>query len=295
MVSTAPACQFRRMSSILPLAAGQSDVHMSAPRVVVPNGDLSRIGRRLTEIATELTTGRRGPGLAMCRRPSRPLARPLTLLLDAKGGDIVACNLQFGRGAWWALSELVDEVGRIARAALDPGASRERGWTARREDGESLACFATTFDDANGGPSLVLVTVVDEQAEPERVESGAPAKLLVDTRLPMWALDQRTLRMVDVNDAAVAAYGYSREKLLGMRLTDLVADPAEVPALVTSFAEWTGAEDLRWEGNHRCADGDLAQVELLMRASDNGGAPIAFVLGRVAAGISGTWTSMRIA
>jgi len=294
MVTAAWACQLRRMSSILPIAIGSSDVHVSAPRVVVPDGDLSRIGRRLTEIATELTTGRRGPGLATCRRPSRRLARPLSLLLDAKGGDIVACNLQFGSGAWWALSELVEEVGRIARAALDPGASRERGWTVHRQDGESLACFATTFDDPQRGASLVLVTVVDEHV-PEPAEAGSPAKLLVDTRLPMWAIDQRTLRLVDVNDAAVAAYGYPRDALLGMRLTDMVADPAEVPGLVTSFAEWTGCEDLRWEGNHRCADGELAQVELLMRASDNCGAPIAFVLGRVTAGISGTWTSMHIA
>jgi PAS domain S-box-containing protein len=290
MVTAARGCQFRRMSSILPVAIDPSDVHVHALRASAPAGDLSRIGRRLTEIATELTAARRGPGLATCRRHAPSLARPLTLLLDVQGGDIVACNLQFGRGAWWALSELVDEVGRIARESLDPRAPRERGWTTRRTHRESLACFATTFDDVRGSPVLVLVTVVEEL-----LEAVAPGRLLVDTRLPMWAVDRRTLRLLDANDAVVAAYGYSREKLLGMRLTDLMADPAEIPGLVTSLAEWSGAEDLRWEGSHRCADGDLAQVELLMRASDDGGAPIAFVLGRVAPGVSGTWSTMRIA
>lgn len=290
MVTAARPCHVRRMSSILPLSIDPSDVHSNAVRVPAPAGDLSRIGRRLTEIATELTTARRGPGLASCKRPAPSLTHPLTLLLDVRGGDIVACNLQFGRGAWWALSDLVEEVGRIARESLDPRAPRERGWTTRRTHRESLACFATTFDDARGCPVLVLVTVVEEL-----LEAAAPGRLLIDTRLPMWAVDRRTLRLLDVNDAVVAAYGHSRDTLLGMRLTDLMADPAEVPAFVTALAEWSGAEDLRWEGNHRCADGDLAQVEMLMRASDDGGAPIAFVLGRVAPGVSGTWSTMRIA
>jgi signal transduction histidine kinase len=39
--------------------------------------------------------------------------------------------------------------------------------------------------------------------------------------LPMWVHDVATLRVLEVNDAAVRGYGYSREEFLAMRVTDV--------------------------------------------------------------------------
>jgi PAS domain S-box-containing protein/putative nucleotidyltransferase with HDIG domain len=39
--------------------------------------------------------------------------------------------------------------------------------------------------------------------------------------LPMWIYDLDTLRVIEVNDAAIAQYGYARDEFLGMRMTDL--------------------------------------------------------------------------
>ena len=48
---------------------------------------------------------------------------------------------------------------------------------------------------------------------------------------PMWVFDRETMRFLDVNDAAVQTYGYSREEFLRMKIVDI--RPAEdVPELL---------------------------------------------------------------
>ena len=48
---------------------------------------------------------------------------------------------------------------------------------------------------------------------------------------PMWIYDCATLRFVSVNDAAVQAYGFSREEFLGMTLLD-IRPPEEKPTFL---------------------------------------------------------------
>ncbi len=58
-------------------------------------------------------------------------------------------------------------------------------------------------------------------------------QMFVHHPLPMWVYDVETLRFVDVNDAAVTAYGYSRDEFLTMRITDI--RPPEDAGEVGSF------------------------------------------------------------
>ena len=44
--------------------------------------------------------------------------------------------------------------------------------------------------------------------------------LFQDNPLPMWVYDGETLRFLEVNEAAVAHYGYSREEFLNMTVAD---------------------------------------------------------------------------
>ena len=83
---------------------------------------------------------------------------------------------------------------------------------------------------------------------------------------PMWIYDALSLRFLDVNGAAIAQYGWSREEFLQMTLADL-RPPEDVPAMeaqvraarapdaagVTSSGPW----------RHRCKNGR----ELLVRVS----------------------------
>ena len=85
--------------------------------------------------------------------------------------------------------------------------------------------------------------------------------------LPMWVYDIETLAFREVNDAAVAHYGYSRDEFLAMRIAD-IRPPEDVPRLVQEI------EALRELGNrerprgssdswrHRLKDGRIRSVEL---------------------------------
>jgi PAS domain S-box-containing protein len=85
--------------------------------------------------------------------------------------------------------------------------------------------------------------------------------------LPMWVYDIETLAFREVNDAAVAHYGYSRDEFLAMRIAD-IRPFEDVPRLVQEI------EALRELGNrerprgssdswrHRLKDGRIRSVEL---------------------------------
>ena len=71
-----------------------------------------------------------------------------------------------------------------------------------------------------------------KQAEAELRESEKQYRLIFDGNpTPMWVFDHETLAFLEVNDAAVQHYGYSREEFLGMKLSD-IRPPEDVPAMM---------------------------------------------------------------
>ena len=76
--------------------------------------------------------------------------------------------------------------------------------------------------------------------------------------LARWVFDARTLRILDVNEAAIRQYGYSREEFLAMGVGGLwPAGTAPRPSPEeASAAAWTGAY------RHRTRDGALIDVEV---------------------------------
>ena len=68
-----------------------------------------------------------------------------------------------------------------------------------------------------------FIDITDRRAVEEALrESGERYRFLFDRNpLPMWVYDVDTLRFADVNDAAIAHYGYSRDEFLSMSLFDI--------------------------------------------------------------------------
>jgi two-component system cell cycle sensor histidine kinase/response regulator CckA len=89
--------------------------------------------------------------------------------------------------------------------------------------------------------------------------------LFRDNPQPMWVFDRETLAILEVNDAATRLYGYSREELLAMRVTDLRQDK-DVPAPVATPApaDRPGQAQAMWR--HRVKDGRLIDVEVAAHA-----------------------------
>ncbi len=78
---------------------------------------------------------------------------------------------------------------------------------------------------------------------------------------PTWVFDLETLRFLEVNDAAVRRYGYSREEFLAMRITDLHA-PEDVPVLQQVLASSGAHPDLSVPWKHLAKDATVIDVDI---------------------------------
>ena len=75
---------------------------------------------------------------------------------------------------------------------------------------------------------------------------------------PMWVYDSATLRFLDVNDAAVRFYGYSRDAFLALSVLD-IRPPEERDRMISAVRDRTDLDDAAvWR--HRKADGSSVDV-----------------------------------
>lgn len=91
---------------------------------------------------------------------------------------------------------------------------------------------------------------------------GAADDVLFDKNpLPLWIYELETFKVVAVNPAAIAKYGYSREEFLNLRLGDLreSRDAAWVESLIRGLAPNTPIRAL-WR--HKLKSGEVIDVEI---------------------------------
>jgi PAS domain S-box-containing protein len=112
---------------------------------------------------------------------------------------------------------------------------------------------------------------------------GRPEKsfeyLFLNNPLPMWIYDLETLNFLDVNQAAIEQYGYSRDEFLSMSLRDI--RPAEdVERLVKDIA--ADRPNLQHSGiwRHVRKDGEVIQVEITSHRLEFQGRDAAMVVAR---------------
>ncbi|MEH1827062.1 MAG: PAS domain S-box protein [Nostoc sp.] len=86
---------------------------------------------------------------------------------------------------------------------------------------------------------------------------------------PMWVYDQNNLQFLDVNEAAVLHYGYSREEFLQMRITDI--RPSEDVCLLLEYLEQNHSNlHFAKQWRHRRKDGQIIDVEIFTQTIDYG-------------------------
>ena len=95
---------------------------------------------------------------------------------------------------------------------------------------------------------------------------------------PMWMYDPGTLRFLDVNEAAVAQYGYTREEFLAMTLRD-IRPPEEQEHLDVAIRE-SARHPGPYHGvfQHRRRDGTLVDVDITAQDVEHQGAPVRVIL-----------------
>jgi PAS domain S-box-containing protein len=214
----------------------------------------------------------------------------LESILDASADAIVGKALDGTIVAWNPAAETLygysaaEAVGRPDSVLTPPGRSGE---AARVMDsvkrGESVARFETVRIRKDGVPIHVSLAVapvrtntgvitgavmvarelgVRKRAAAFRLETEAKFRLLFQANpLPMWVRDCETLRFLDVNHAAVARYGYSRQEFLQLCITDI--HPLEdVPLLLRNLARKRERLEHYGPSRHRFKDGRVVEVEI---------------------------------
>ena len=147
--------------------------------------------------------------------------------------------------------------------------------------------FRTTgrlVHDALGRPTR-NVGATQEVTSQRRTEAALRASeeqlrlLFKSLPVPAWVFDARSLRFLAVNDAAVAAYGYSEEEFLRKTIADI--RPPEDRARLVELAKGLGRgfhESGGWR--HVLADGRVIDVEVTSHDLDFEGVPARVVLAR---------------
>jgi PAS domain S-box-containing protein len=113
------------------------------------------------------------------------------------------------------------------------------------------------------------------------VSDGGEFRLLFENNpVPMWVYDLATLAFLEVNSAAVAQYGYSREEFLRMRITD-IRPPEELERMRDAVAvQVTDGAVLRRRGfwKHRLKDGRIREMETASHGLEFAGRRAALVV-----------------
>ena len=120
--------------------------------------------------------------------------------------------------------------------------------------------------NADGEIETALIIVVDitEQvrAQEARAASERTYRMLFDLHpAPMWVFDAKDLRVLAVNDSAVAAYGYSREEFLQLTI-DRLRPEEEVPRLLQHMRGIDALPRNSGLWRHRRKDGSLIDVQV---------------------------------
>ncbi len=165
---------------------------------------------------------------------------------------------------------------RLGRAPWRERFVKER----RRKDGRIVSIAFNPLPDGGGVMTYSDVTEARyREAELARSEENFRHRFR-NLPLPQWVYSVETLRFLEVNDSALAKYGYTQEEFLAMTLPDIVP-PQDVDRLMHWLAPERINSSHRIEWQHRTKNGRLLDVEAFGRDVDFDGerARITLIIG----------------
>jgi PAS domain S-box-containing protein len=117
-----------------------------------------------------------------------------------------------------------------------------------------------------------------KQVEDTLRESEENFRLMFENNpLPMWVYDQETLAFLEVNEAAIARYGYSRYEFRSMKITD-IRPASDVPSLLENRASERPALQFSNQRRHLLKDGRIIDVEITSHTFSFDGRPAVLVV-----------------
>ncbi|TAN31747.1 PAS domain S-box protein [bacterium] len=101
-----------------------------------------------------------------------------------------------------------------------------------------------------------------------RISKHGYPSLFANSPQPMWIYDVKTLRILDVNQAALERYGYSRDEFLGLTIKD-IRPREDVPKFLELIAD-VPRSDRTGPWRHVLRDGTIIQVLITSHAVEFG-------------------------
>lgn len=211
----------------------------------------------------------------------------IVAITDQKG-IILYANENFCRISKFSANELLGQDHRIISSGYHSPRFIKNLWQTiargniwrgefcnKAKDGELYWVDTTIipFLNEKGKPYQYLSIRIDitEKKKAEGLVKISEEKyrtLFLKSPLPKWIYDNETLKFVEVNEAAIRHYGYSREEFLNMTIKDI--RPAEDLALLLEDVKKIkpGSETNRGNWRHLKKNGELIIVETLAHPID---------------------------
>ncbi|ACZ62011.1 PAS domain S-box protein [Dehalococcoides mccartyi] len=121
--------------------------------------------------------------------------------------------------------------------------------------------------DSDGNFLYYLAMIMDITARKEAEDALQKYKLIAeDSRDIILFMDRITGQILEANNAAVKAYGYSRKELLTMKIQDLSNPQAKM--LTEKQIDYAYAHGMLFETSHMRKDGSIFPVEVSSRGAD---------------------------
>jgi PAS domain S-box-containing protein len=125
---------------------------------------------------------------------------------------------------------------------------------------------SVVYNPLPGGGGVMTYSDVSEAREREmRLEEGEARfrSLFRHSPMPMWVYTVDGRQILEVNEAAIATYGYSREEFLGLTLLDL-RPPEEADRLRQYLHDMSANGLYAGTWRHRYKDGRIADVDVYL-------------------------------
>ncbi len=102
-------------------------------------------------------------------------------------------------------------------------------------------------------------------------------KLFTNNPIPMWIYDSNSLNIIDVNDAAINLYGYSRDEFLNLNIKD-IRPKEDISKLLDDVKENSATFSIPHEWRHFKRNGELIYVEIKSHSFEYKGIPSRIVM-----------------
>ena len=106
-----------------------------------------------------------------------------------------------------------------------------------------------------------LAAVVERELATSAAGPGDFREMFEASPLPLWVCDLETLKFLEVNQAAIRHYGYSRDEFLAMTIAQ-IRPPEDVPLLMQALERVGARVSNAGVWRHRRKDGILIQAEI---------------------------------